>query len=1541
MPCDVEVCALQFPGRQQRAAEPPLTRMPVAVQALRNAVRPYLDRPFAVFGICTGSLIGYSLAQRLRAEHGKQMLALIAACCRAPHMPDRDAPIHALAEDALWNEIRRLGGTSSEISENGDLRALLTPVLRADFEMAETYRHRDAPPLDCPIVVFGGSQDPVVSLEEIEAWRMHTTASFDVQMLDGGHYLLDGSSAALAAAIADRLGIADHASVREESSGFFLGKIEARLAQGVGAVAMTAPTQKNAVGDNWLAAFDAAPLDAASPTATDPALAETGLEPPFRLETMSSAGADSARDVAPPEGETERIVAGIWADVLGVGRVGRHDNFFDLGGHSLLAARVAARVRQAFGVETPVGRLFDRPTLAEFAEGLLLSAANAVPPVVAAARDAPLVLSFAQQRLWLLAQIERVSQAYHIPSGFRLRGDLDVGALRQALDRIVARHEALRTRFITIDEEPAQLIADAGVGFTLREHDLSGAPDPEDAAQRLAADDAQAPFDLESGPIVRGLLLRLADREHVLMVTMHHVVSDGWSIAVFTRELGALYAAFRDGRDDPLPPLAVQYPDYARWQRGWLFGALLDEQDDYWRRALADAPALLGLPTDRPRPAEQVHAGAAVAVELDEGLTAALKALSRRHGTSLFMTLLAGWAAVLSRLSGQDDVVIGAPTANRRSVELEPLIGFFVNTLALRLDLSGEPSGKELLERVKARVLEAQLHQDAPFERVVEIVRPPRSLAHAPVFQAMLAWQNNEEATLDLPGLSVAPFETPGRFAKFDLTLNLSESGDRIVGEIEFATALFDRETVERWAGYLCRLLEGMAADEACPVERLPILGEVERHRLLVEWNATDVDYPREQCVHELFEAQAARTPDAVAVVYEGSRLTYHELNAQANRLARHLRSLGVKPHERVAICVERGLEMVIGLLAVLKAGGAYVPLDPAYPVERLATMLEDSAPVVVLTHGLARRTLREALAGQPHELSAIDIDAEAGAWASADASNLEPASICLTAGSLAYVIYTSGSTGRPKGVQVEHRGLVNCLWSMREIVGISASDRALALTTIGFDIAGIEIYLPLISGARTVIADRAVATDPDRLGALIKAEGLTVMQATPTTWRMLIDAGWQGQAGLRGIAGGEALPSALADEIVTRVRSLINVYGPTETTIWSSSSPIAGLAEKEAASESIGRPISNTRFYLLDRHAEPVPTGVAGEIYIGGAGIARGYLNRADLTAERFLASPYVEGDRLYRTGDLGRYRFDGAILFLGRNDFQVKVRGFRIELGEIEARLARHPAIDDAVVVAREDSPGDKRLVAYYTAPAGAPPPGAEALRLHLSHGLPDYMLPGAYVRLDAFPLTANGKLDWKALPAPETDAYPVRGYEAPRGETEQILAQIWGDVLKVGRIGRNDNFFDLGGHSMLGLRLLARIEKQTRQKLALRTLYQAPTIAVLARSLAQNDDAWRSFSAVALDTRRAGAPIFMVHIIEQDLARHLGRQRPVYGLSYGLAAADGSRPFASPQTIEDLAAHYIEEMCQVQPQGPYRLIGHSLVARVTGTEGIALRA
>ncbi len=1162
-------------------------------------------------------------------------------------------------------------------------------------------------------------------------------------------------------------------------------------------------------------------------------------------------------DYEEPRGEVEVAVAQIWQQLLRVDRVGRQDNFFELGGHSLLAVTLIGRVLQVFGVEVSVQAVFQRPRLAALAQEIEHGVVQSVPAMERADRDGELELSFTQQRLWFLTQLdERASRAYHMVLGLRLRGPLRRDALKAALDRIVYRHESLRTIFVASDGVARQRILPAEVGFALEETDLSAVADGavvagvqdgangeaiEQRLRELAGQEARVEFDLTCGPLIRGHLVKVSEQEHVLLLTMHHIVSDGWSMGVLVRELTALYGAYRDGRADPLPPLQTQYADYAQWQRRWLQGERLQGQIEYWQSTLSGAPQLLSLPSDHPRPAVQSYEGGQVEVELGEELTAGLKELSRRHGTTLFMTVLAGWAVLLSRLSGQEEVVIGTPVANRGRSEIEGLIGFFVNTLAIRVDVSGSPSAAALLKRVRERVLAGQTNQDVPFEQVVEALKPERTLAHSPVFQVMLAWQNlPQTGGVPLEGLRIEGMGVAGSTSQFDLTLSLMEADGRVVGSLVYATALYERSTIERYLNYWKRLLEGMVGGEEVGVDRLEWLPEPEIQLLLKEWNRTEAEYPSERCIHELFEEQVRRTPEAAAVVYEEVTLSYEELNARANRLAHYLREQGVEPDTRVGLCVERGPEMVIGLLAVLKAGGAYVPLDPDYPSQRLGYLLSDSAPVLLLVDEAGR----EALAGRPAELSVVHLKADAQRWSQCPSRDLSAQEIGLRSDHLAYVIYTSGSTGEPKGVMVEHRALTHYVsWATEHYGGGKRLD-SVVFSSLSFDATITCLHVPLLVGGFVKLLRRMEemegleealgATESDRLLIKITPRHLQFLG------ERLSDSATQCTVSLF-VVGGEALSVATATlgRAMAPGATIINEYGPTETVVGCTVYD-AAQCPAEVTDVPIGRPIANTRIYILDAHRRPVPVGVMGEIYIAGAGVARGYLNRPQVTAQRFVVDPFSTDPqaRMYRTGDLGRYRADGNIEFLGRNDDQVKVRGYRIELGEIESQLRAHAGVREAVVVAREEEGGGKRLVGYYVPEAGEEPETEslkESLREHLKERLPEYMVPAALVRLEALPLTANGKLDHRALPAPEEEAYARAEYEEPRGEVECALAEIWQQLLEIERVGRQDNFFELGGHSLLAVTLIERM-RQRGLRTDVRALFDAPTLWELARRVSR---------------------------------------------------------------------------------------------------------
>ncbi len=1118
-----------------------------------------------------------------------------------------------------------------------------------------------------------------------------------------------------------------------------------------------------------------------------------------------------------PQGEMEMALAAIWREVLGVEQISRHDNFFALGGHSLLAVRVMNRVA-ALGVELPLTTLFKSPSLRVFAEAMQTRSGQP-DNILPISREETLPLSFAQQRLWFLAQLDGVSETYHIPMALRLSGQLDIAAWQKALDTLFARHEALRSVFISIDGQPQVRLLEPDSGLLLSQYDLRGVSDADEVLERLSTEEAHASFDFESGPLIRAALIRITDDEYQFLLTQHHIISDGWSADILMQELSTLYTAFIAGQPASLPSLAIQYPDYAAWQRQWLSAERVHIQSDYWRAMLADAPVLLDLPTDRPRPPEQSFAGDAVPVNLDVELTAALKRLSEQQGVTLFMTLLSAWSVVLSRLSGQDDVVIGTPSAGRGRREVEPLIGFFVNTLALRMDLSGELTVSELLARVRQTALTAQEHQDLPFEQVVEIVQPPRRLAHTPLFQVMFAWQNNENSEWGLPGLAVSPVDQAVDIVKFDLELGLSEEEGRIVGELSYATALFDPATMERQVGYLYAVLQAMAVNPQQPIGEIDILAPAERKLLLETWNAAETAYPEALCIHQLFEQQVEKTPKATALVYQEQTLSYAELNARANRLAHQLIALGVVPDQPVAICVSRSPVMVVALLAVLKAGGAYVPLDPTYPLERLAYILNDTTPSVVLADATGRATLGdEALSG----LTVFDPNTLP------DQSDYNPQVAALTPQHLIYIIYTSGSTGQPKGVMVEHQAVYQRHLGFNETYTVTAQDRMLQFASFAFDVSVEECFSTLCNGATLVMRDDSWLASMSAFIGLAWQHRITVMSLPALFWSELIARDNKALPlpdCLRLIIiGGEAVKkSAIQDWFVREVHRprLLNAYGPTENTVTATCKEVLSPADDC----SIGRPLKNTCVYLLDKYGQLVPLGGVGEMYIGGVGVARGYLNLPELSAERFIPDPFSSepGARMYVTGDLARYLPDGDLEFLGRNDQQVKIRGFRVELGEIETRLEEHPAVQEAAVLVWEDEQG-KRLVAYVAAEANEGL--ATRLREYLSAVLPDYMVPAAFVRLETLPQTPNGKLDRRALPAPGEEAFARQIYEAPQGKIETMLAAVWCELLGVEQISRHDNFFALGGHSLLAMRVVNRVTALGIE-LPLTTLFKSPSL------------------------------------------------------------------------------------------------------------------
>ena len=1099
-------------------------------------------------------------------------------------------------------------------------------------------------------------------------------------------------------------------------------------------------------------------------------------------------------------------------------------------------------VTGAKGALTPALRaeLSDhKAELLTFLSNRTVSTQEKEPRLQPVLRAGKLRLSFAQQRLWFLDQYEPGKSFYNIPFALRLSGPLDVPALERSINEIIRRHEALRTTFPMCEGEPVQYI-NPPVEHPLFVIDLSdrSASEREDEARRLADEEARRHFDLARGPLFRTRLIQLSEDDHILLLTLHHIVSDGWSVGVLYRELSVLYDAFSRSQPSPLSELPIQYADYAVWQRQRLTGDTLESQLSYWKKQLEGIPGVLNLPADHPRPAVQSHRGARHSVDLPKQLTENLKAFSRKEGVTLFMTLLAAFQTLLYRYVGQQDIVVGSPIANRNRTEIEGLIGFFVNTLVLRANFEGNPTFSELLARVRKTALEAYDHQDLPFEKLVEEIKPERSLSHSPLFQVMFVLQNAPAGSRELSGLVLNPVKLENSTAKFDLSLSIVEQTEGLRAFWEYSTDLFEQATIIRMADHSRQLLEAIVASPDEPVSDLPILTGSEKHQLLVDWNDTRRDYPRDKCIHELFEEQVAKTPDAVAVAFEDQQLTYGELNRRANQLARYLIRLGVGPEKLMGICVERSLEMIIGLLGILKAGGVYVPQDPCFPKERLAFMWADSRISVLLTQEHLIETL------PPFVGTLVCLDSERKQISRESEENPENGTI---AENLAYVIYTSGSTGRPKGVQIPHCNVVNVLTHVRQVLGLTTQDAVPLMANICFDISVMEFLLPLVTGARLVVVGTDDVIDGERIEQLLSRHGITILHATPATWRLLLQARWEGNANLTILSGGEALQCELAAQLAVKGSLLWNLYGPTETTIYSSGARcIDNLKE---GTVPIGRPIANTQLYILDDHLQPVPVGVSGQLCIGGDGLARGYINRAGLTAQSFLPDPYSKdpGARLYRTGDLARYLPDGNIEFLGRLDHQVKIRGFRIEPGEIEAVLSQHPAVRETVVVAREEidnpksaiqnSNSDKWLVAYVVSSRDAAATSDE-LRAFLKEKLPDYMVPSRFVFLDAMPLTSNGKLDRKALPESDSgNCELVASFVAPRTVVEELIAEIWAEVLKLDKFGMHDNFFDRGGHSLKATQVISRVRETFRIDLPVRVLFEAPTVAELASRVEQH--------------------------------------------------------------------------------------------------------
>jgi len=1127
-------------------------------------------------------------------------------------------------------------------------------------------------------------------------------------------------------------------------------------------------------------------------------------------------------------------------------------------------------------------------------------------------------ISFAQQRLWLLDQLEPNNPAYNIISAYRLVGHLSITRLESCLNQIIQRHASLRTTFTTQNEAPVQKVHPQ-LTLSLINHDLRALPTETQAieVEKLTTVELSRLFDLTQPPLLRATLLQLSESETIFILIIHHIVADGWSLGIFFKELTKLY-------HDPttrLPALPIQYSDFTRWQRQYLQGEVLHKQVNYWKQQLTGSPPSLPLPTDYPRPTLQTFHGARLFFTFPKILLDNLKKLSQNAGATLFMTLLAGFYVLLHRYTGQQDIVLGTPIAGRNRTEVEDLIGFFVNTLILRVQLQQEHDFLQLLAQVKQVALDAYTYQDLPFEILIEQLHPERNLNFSPLFQVMFAFQNIPSQELALPGITATALNIKQVAAKFDLVLFLEETSTGLNGIVEYHTDLFKESTVQRLIAHLQLVLEKVATDPYQKISTIPLVTP-EEQQLFKQWNATQRPYST-LSVQQLFEQQAEKTPDAIAVRFGTQTLNYRHLNQQANQLAHYLRKHGVQPDVFVGIYTERHLSMLIGLLGILKAGGAYIPLDSVYPAQRLAFMLEDSQLRILVTQNSLLSQLPKSIE------TVICLDRDAHKIAQESSENLTNTTKLEN---LAYVIYTSGSTGKPKGVQVLQRGFVNFLLSMQHTFQFTTQDKFLAITTISFDIAGLELFFPLIIGAQVVLVPREVAIDGVQLIKILPE--VTVMQATPATWRMLLAAGWQGKSALTLLCGGEPLTTELAEQLLARGSRLWNMYGPTETTVWSTCYPVPVTAPADAnpgkIAEWIGYPIENTQIYILDRYLQPVPIGVVGELYITGDGVARDYLQRDELTAEKFINNPFQTADdgmytaKLYQTGDLARYHDDGVLECLGRTDNQIKLRGFRIELGEIEATAAQHPQIQEVAVVIHEIA-GDKRLVAYVVLKTPCEN-FAEILREFLQEKLPEYMVPAIVIEMDSLPHTFSGKIDRRSLPEPtQNRQLSTRTFVAPRDEIEAQLVIIFEKLLNTRPISVDDNFFDLGGHSLLGVTLLYKLQQIFHKDIPLMALFRHPTIVQLAE-LIKAQGYTREWCALE-PIRPEGQSKAFFFVGSTNYARVLAplmkKTHPVYGLNiFGLQ----NRPeFRNNLSIESIAQYYVKEIEGLQPEGPYYLCAY----------------
>jgi amino acid adenylation domain-containing protein len=1258
------------------------------------------------------------------------------------------------------------------------------------------------------------------------------------------------------------------------------------------------------------------------------------------LSVISIPVTDEDLDFVAPVTENEIRLASIWKEILKTDNVGIHSGFFELGGHSLTAAQLIARVKKDFGVEIPFRAIFERLTISGLLEyiehpGQARKATESIIPRNDPGRN-EFPLSSSQSRIWFMENFNPEMTAYNLPLDYKISGNLDIDVLEKTLDYLIERHESLRTVFPEVDGVPVQrILPEMRANLTVVHPANATEENAVTLIRKYSRENAGVKFNLASGPLFRFQLIILGNNEFVFLLNFHHIISDAVSLGIFLDELKTVYHSFLDKEPVSLLSGPVTYADFTLWQNQWMKGNEYAKQVDFWKGELAGVPDLLQLPLDFPRPKTTTYHGTEYHFSIDPVLKDRLTALSRKTGTGLSMPLLSAFAVLLNRYSSQDDFILGFPVANRMHTEIESLTGVFINSLPVRFTIPENISFSDFVGNTTKRFLSAYENQEIPIERIVEELKIKRSMNISPVFQVLFNYLTGFPDEIRLPGSTMQLLMGERISAQFDLTLTVNDESKGLDCAFEYNTDLFREETIARMSGHYLTILQAVVENETLDVRSIPLLTEKEKSRMLKEWNNTRMDYPAAKCLHHIFREQVGKTPDSIAVLFENEQMTYAALNAKANRLAHYLVKQGAGEGTIIAICMHRSIDLVAAMLAASKTGATYLPLDPIYPKARLALILEDAKPLLLLSDSSMNGNL-------PDSVDRILFLDDEKIYAGESSEDLPYGN----SQNAAYILYTSGSTGKPKGVPIKQHALVNLLLSMSKLLKVTPDDILLAETTISFDIAELEMFLPLLTGARLVIASEETAMNAEMLKKKIDESGATLFQATPVTFKMLLLSGWKGKKDLKLICGGEAFSKELARELLPRCSEVWNAYGPTETTIWSVMKKLSPEDGKGDGYASIGRPIDNTNLYVLNRKLVPVPVGIAGELYIGGAGVSTGYLNLPEMNNERFIKDPFSDlpEAKIYKTGDLVHYLPDGNLMFMNRVDSQVKIRGFRIELGEIESAIAQFDGIRENVVVVREDEQGEKMLVAYCVTDH-LPGLDETALKLFLKEKLPDYMIPSAIVSMEKLPLTANNKVDRKALPEPESVSLSssVKEYVEPATDTEIKLAAIWSSILKISRIGILDDFFEIGGHSMIAVTLIIKIEKEFGIRLPLATLFDQSNIQRLAKVIEDGvtPDKWRSL--VALRPGGSKKPLFLVHglglnvLLYTAIINYLDPEQPVYGLqAKGLNGTD--EPL---ETIEDIAAYYISEISTVDNKGPYNLAGFSLGGNIAYEMGRQLIA